>query len=66
MLTRHAKALQLVVSNSGPVLPADMQANLFESMVSVREQKGEQAHLGLGLYIVRLIADFHHAKVHIN
>lgn len=63
MLTRHAKALQLVVSNSGPVLPADMQANLFESMVSVREQKGEQAHLGLGLYIVRLIADFHHAKV---
>ena len=63
MLTRQAKTLQLIVSNSGPLLPSSMQANLFESMVSVREQKGDQSHLGLGLYIVRLIADFHHAQV---
>ena len=28
-------------------------------MVTLREAPGEGAHLGLGLYIVRLIAEFH-------
>ena len=37
-----------------------MQERLFDSMVSVRERRGDSApHLGLGLYIVRLIAQFH-------
>jgi signal transduction histidine kinase len=42
-----------------------MQDRLFESMISVRDQtlvrdQGlAQPHLGLGLYIVRLIAGFH-------
>ena len=40
-----------------------MQGNLFESMVSIRNNKGEQPHLGLGLYIVRLIVEFHHGNV---
>lgn len=62
-LTQDTKNLQLIVSNDGPTLPTNMQANLFESMVSVRDKKGEQPHLGLGLYIVRLIVDFHHGKV---
>jgi K+-sensing histidine kinase KdpD len=37
-----------------------MDGRLFDSMVSVRpaEPAGEP-HLGLGLYIVRLIAEFH-------
>lgn len=51
------------ISNPGPPLPASMQGQLFESLVSVREgQRGEQ-HLGLGLYIVRLIAEFHGGSV---
>ncbi|MFV2058856.1 MAG: ATP-binding protein, partial [Thiohalomonadales bacterium] len=54
--------ITLSVANSGSQLPEYMQSNLFESMVSVREKPSEQAHLGLGLYIVRLIADFHSAK----
>jgi signal transduction histidine kinase len=51
------------VSNSGPPLPARMETQLFQSMVSVREgnERGEP-HLGLGLYIVRLIAEFHAAR----
>lgn len=55
--------LLLSVFNQGPTLPEQMQDNLFESMVSVRSKKSETPHLGLGLYIVRLIVDFHHGKV---
>ena len=41
-------------------MPLNMHGRLFDSMVSVRsEQSGDQPHLGLGLYIVRLIAEFH-------
>ncbi|HEY7840190.1 MAG TPA: ATP-binding protein, partial [Gammaproteobacteria bacterium] len=51
------------VSNSGPPLPENMEAQLFQSMVSVRERdERQEPHLGLGLYIVRLIAEFHAAR----
>jgi signal transduction histidine kinase len=39
-----------------------MQGRLFDSMVSVREPAPAGAaapHLGLGLHVVRLIAEFH-------
>ncbi len=49
----------LTVSNSGPLLPAEMSGRLFESMVSVRPGGSSEPHLGLGLYMVRLIAEFH-------
>lgn len=52
----------LAVSNTGPRLPEAMQGKLFESMVSVRGPErggGADPHLGLGLYIVRLVAEFH-------
>ena len=41
-----------------------MEDRLFESMVSVRDGGTHDApHLGLGLYIVRLIAQFHGGTV---
>ncbi|HEV7819712.1 MAG TPA: ATP-binding protein, partial [Burkholderiales bacterium] len=47
-------------TNTGPLLPAAMKERLFESMVSVRaERPTNEPHLGLGLYIVRQIAEFH-------
>jgi two-component system sensor histidine kinase ChvG len=50
----------LSVENKGPLLPAEMRGRLFESMVSVREAPGGGTpHLGLGLYVARLIAEFH-------
>ena len=59
-LKREETALGLAVANEGPLLPAKMQARLFDSMVSVRQNRGDgEPHLGLGLYIVRLIAEFH-------
>jgi len=53
----------LQVSNQGPALPEEMQPRLFDSMVSIREKKGREPHLGLGLYLVRLIAEFHGGSV---
>ena len=62
-LQREGSRARLSVLNEGPPLPADMQGRLFESMVSVRsKQAGEESHLGLGLYIVRLVAGFHGAQ----
>ncbi|NIW86323.1 MAG: proteobacterial dedicated sortase system histidine kinase [Gammaproteobacteria bacterium] len=54
---------QLLVCNEGPPLPEEMRGNLFDSMVSIRTRSDAEAHLGLGLYIVRLIAEFHHGTV---
>jgi signal transduction histidine kinase len=50
----------LTVSNQGPPLPEKMRTRLFESMISMREASGAgPPHLGLGLYVARLIAEFH-------
>jgi len=58
------------VANQGPPLPVGMADRLFESLVSVRPSTAQKAtvvngapaeppHLGLGLSIVRLIAELH-------
>lgn len=63
-LTRWDRDWALAVSNTGPTLPADMQGRLFEAMVSLRQRSAtESVHLGLGLYIVKLVADYHHGSV---
>jgi dedicated sortase system histidine kinase len=62
-LSARGEQLQLAVSNNGPVLPATMREQLFESLVSFRAAGDERPHLGLGLYIVALIAQFHDARV---
>ncbi len=55
-------AVRLDVSNPGPPLPAAMRGQLFDSMVSVRP--GDDAtHLGLGLYVARLIAAGHNGRI---
>jgi dedicated sortase system histidine kinase len=52
--------LLLRIENDGPPLPDAIRDSLFESMVSLRgERSGGVPHLGLGLYIARLIAEFH-------
>jgi signal transduction histidine kinase len=48
----------VAVENPGPALPEKMRAQLFDSMISVRGG-GSQEHLGLGLFIARLIAEAH-------
>lgn len=58
------KQAVLEVSNQGPALPENMAEQIFDSMVSVRPpQGGEKPHLGLGLYIARLIAQYHQGQI---
>jgi len=52
----------LSVHNPGPPLPERMRSQLFDSMVSVRAT-GSDKHLGLGLYVARLIAEGHGGRV---
>ncbi len=60
---REEEQLLLSVSNDGSTLPESLRNSLFDSMVSSRQGSSENVHLGLGLYIVRLIADFHGGSV---
>ncbi|ABD80277.1 proteobacterial dedicated sortase system histidine kinase [Saccharophagus degradans] len=63
-LYRNNNHIMITVRNDGPPLPSHMHGQLFDSMVSVRDKTDErQHHLGLGLYIVRLIVDFHRGEV---
>jgi len=63
-LKAHNKVAHLSVANYGTPLPDNMSQQIFESMVSVRAQKAQdKPHLGLGLYIARLISLFHKGKI---
>lgn len=62
-IRQHKNTLQLRVINKGEILPESMRDNLFESMVSVREKRGDLPHLGLGLYIARMIIEFHQGSI---
>lgn len=68
-LTRARNIITLTVNNDGPLLPQKMQGQLFDSLVSIRDNKTDKPvgdgkiHLGLGLHIVRLIAELHKARV---
>ncbi|VAX00794.1 Sensor histidine kinase [hydrothermal vent metagenome] len=65
-IKKYDNYISLNISNIGSRLPSNMQNNLFDSMVSVRDAQSTETHLGLGLYIVRLIAQFHQADVIAN
>jgi signal transduction histidine kinase len=57
----------LRVINDGPSLPIEMQDQLFDSMVSVRkEYDGNTSHLGLGLYIAKIITQFHGGTIKVS
>lgn len=60
-LAREEEEVCLRVINTGPPLPHTLEGRLFDSLTSGRG--GEGHHLGLGLYVVRLIVDFHKGSV---
>ena len=59
---RDGQVARLSVVNWGSTLPADIANRLFEPMVS-SSKDARRSHLGLGLYIVRIIAEFHGGTV---
>jgi signal transduction histidine kinase len=52
---------EIELANQGAPLPEAMQGRLFDSLVSLRDKAtpGDAPHLGLGLYVVRLVAERH-------
>ena len=50
---------RLQVANDGPLIPEALMGRLFESLFEQRQGGDDKPHFGLGLYIVRLIAEFH-------
>lgn len=58
-LSGTQRELFIAVVNRGPRLPSAMRSQLFDSLVSLRERDDDRRHLGLGLYIVSLVAEFH-------
>jgi signal transduction histidine kinase len=58
-LRLESAAVLIEVENPGPPLPAHLQGRLFESLWQSRPDGDSRPHFGLGLYIVRLIAEFH-------
>ena len=49
----------LEVDNPGSPLAPQVRVRLFESLWQSRSDRDSRPHFGLGLYIVRLIAEFH-------
>ena len=62
-LQKENNTAVLTVLNEGPELPTKLQDRIFDPMVSAGKKNAKQSQLGLGLYIVRLIASFHQARV---
>ena len=58
-LARADGKYELSVENDGPSIPDAMLGRLFESLFEHRQGSDDKPHFGLGLYIVRLIAEFH-------
>ncbi len=61
-LKREQGDYLLTVMNPGPPLPDRMRTQLFDSMVSMRGGENSR-HLGLGLYVAKLIAEGHGGNI---
>ena len=63
-INADAQNLTLFVTNQGPTIPEDMLDSVFDSMVSIRESNPDnRLHFGIGLYVVRIIAERHSGSV---
>jgi len=56
--------VQLSILNSGPLLPKGYEKRIFDGMTSIRTlNEDDKTHLGLGLYIVKLIVEYHQGQI---
>ena len=67
LMVNSEQGYVLTIGNQGSLLPENMQHQLLDSMVSVRKQQNTvQPHLGLGLYIAKIIAQYHLGDIRID
>ena len=57
--TRANDSAEISVLNEGPKIPENIGDKLFDPMVSFGKTNAKHSHLGLGLFVVRLIAEYH-------
>lgn len=62
-LTSDLKSISVQVVNQGGTIEPALHSQIFNSMVSSRKEKDAHPHLGLGLYIVRTIIQYHGGTV---
>jgi len=55
----HAK---ISILNEGPTIPEKLRERLFDPMVSFGKTNAKHSHLGLGLFVVRLISEYHNGS----
>jgi two-component system, sensor histidine kinase and response regulator len=59
-------AVEVDVADRGPGIPADLKASMFEKFGSVEAKKGgPRKGFGLGLYLVKLVAEGHAGAAHV-
>lgn len=56
------QVLVMSVLNQGSPVPEDRHAQWFDPMFSDRRKEDGELHLGLGLYVVRMIAEAHNGR----
>jgi signal transduction histidine kinase len=57
------RTARLGVANTGSRLPDGLADRLFDSLVSARDRGNGPPHLGLGMYIARLIVRHHRGRI---
>ena len=57
---------EIMVLNEGPTIPDNIRKHVFDPMVSYGKTNAKQSHLGLGLFVVRLISEYHHGTASID
>lgn len=62
-IRRDEEQALIDVINEGSELPDNMQERIFEPMVSLGRKDAQKSKLGMGLYVVRLIATYHGGRV---
>ncbi len=63
-ITQNGKNAKISVLNHGRELPEHINSTrLFDPMVSCGKSNAQHSHLGLGLFVVRLIVEYHQGKV---
>ncbi len=58
-LEQSSTTLDIAVKNYGALIAEDQLESIFSSLTSYRKQRDSSVHLGLGLYIAKLITQFH-------